>query len=746
MNSGLPDTTKAENEITSIALHDSVTDQYYVLVLDKHRYVKYTEEENVTVYPFDDESELLRKFLTIYESINPTIITGWNVDFFDVPYLFNRIKNLLGERNARRLSPIKEVFYSPYRKRWFIGGVSCLDYIVLYKQYTYTQLDNYRLDTVANLELGRGKIEYSGNLDELMKNDIHTFIKYNLEDVKLIVDLDKKLQFIDLCRGIAHAGHVAYEDVFFSSRIMEGALLCFLRKRGLVAPNKMDKEESDEQIAAMRESGAIDDDAKDEKFIGAYVKDPIVGKHDWIYDLDLTSLYPSIIMSLNISPETKVGKIDGWDIQRYIKGLDDSYQIGGKTIKREKLQQFLSDTGYSISSNGVVYRQDKKGCIPEILEQWFDLRVEFRKLEKQYGDEGDTDKYEFYAKRQLVQKILLNSLYGVLGLPSFRFYDIDNAEAVTISGQSVIKSTADMINIKYNKELNTEDVDYNIYVDTDSVFFSAVPLLKKRYGNFSEMTDNEIGQIVNEIAGETQNYVNKFYDLMSKRFFNIDKHRFEIKKEFISRAGFWVAKKRYAQWIILKNGIPMDKLDVKGLDVVRSSFPKAFQKFMKQTLIEILKGYDKETMTAKILEFKQSLPNINAYDIAKSSSVKELSKYTPHKGSMFQFVSGTPAHVKAAWTYNQLLQYFNCGFKYSPMRNGDKMKWVYIKQNPFGLETVAFKGADDPEEIESFIKTYIDYDKIFEHEMQNKLEDFYTALKWGKLQLKITKADKFFSF
>lgn len=234
MNSGLPDTTKAENAITSIAVHDSVTDYYYVLVLDPKQRVNKKSTGNHTILPFDTEEEMLSKFLTIYEGINPTIITGWNIDFFDVPYLFLRMKNLLGMNNARRLSPIKEVFYSPYRKRWFIGGVSALDYIVLYKQYTFTQLDNYRLDTVARLEVGRGKVEYTGNLDQLMETDIEKFIEYNLEDVKLVVDMNRKLQFIDLCRGIAHAGHVSYEDVFFSSRIMEGALLCFLRKRGLV--------------------------------------------------------------------------------------------------------------------------------------------------------------------------------------------------------------------------------------------------------------------------------------------------------------------------------------------------------------------------------------------------------------------------------------------------------------------------------------------------------------------------------
>jgi DNA polymerase elongation subunit (family B) len=332
MISGMPDTGKATNEITSIAMHDSVSDFYYVLILDKDRALTHSKSDNREILPFDNEANLLSKFLNIYESIGPTILTGWNIDFFDIPYLYNRLKNVLGDKNAKRLSPIKETFFSPYRKRWFIGGVSALDYLTLYQKYNYKELDNYRLDTVARIELGRGKVEYTGNLDELFKNDIEKFIEYNLEDVRLIVDMDKKLQFIELVRGICHAGHIAYDDFIFAGRIMEGALLCFLRQRGLVASNKLKKEDSDRMLDSMRESGGIAEGAKDEKFIGAYVKDPIVGKHDWIYDLDLTSLYPSIIMSLNISPETKMAKVEDWDIERYVKGLDESYTIMGITI------------------------------------------------------------------------------------------------------------------------------------------------------------------------------------------------------------------------------------------------------------------------------------------------------------------------------------------------------------------------------------------------------------------------------
>ena len=740
MESGLPDPEKAENELTSIALHDSATNQYWVLVMDKKGDMLEKKTDKAIVLPFRTEEDMLMKYLELYEMINPSIVTGWNIDYFDTPMLYNRINRLLGKRHANRLSPIGECFWSPYRKRYFMAGVSYLDYLSLYKNFTYSELDSYRLDSIAQKELGRGKIEYDGNLDILFREDIEKFIEYNLVDVELVVEFDRKLQFIDTARGICHAGHVPYEDFVYSSKYLEGALLTYLKRKGIVAPNK--PADRRERMEALKEN-------KEEKFIGAYVKAPIVGKYDWIYDLDLTSLYPSIIMSINISPETKMGKIENWDAQDYIKGKRESWIINGDTITQENLKKFFERSKFSVASNGVLYRTDKVGCIPDILDLWFSQRVEFRKLEKQYGESGDKEKYAFYKKRQLVQKILLNSLYGVLGLPAFRFYDVDNATAVTTTGQTVIKSTADMANIKYNKELGTPDADSNIYIDTDSVFFSATPLLDHRIPNWKENDQQTIAGFVNDIAGEMQDYLNDFYDILGKKVFNIDKHRFEIKKEYVSKAGIWIAKKRYAQWIISDNGVPVDKLDVKGLDVVRSSYPAAFRTFMGEVLIEILKGHTEEQLTNKIYDFKKNLVNMDVIEIAKAGAVKELSKYLPKKKeqtAMFQFKSGTPAHVKAAIAYNQLLTHFGLQNQYEPIKDGDKIKWVYLKQNPYGLDGVAMNGYNDPTQIMDLVKTYIDYDKIFERELLKKLEDFYGALDWGAVLSSTKTAEKFFSF
>ena len=448
MISGTPDPELGLNEVTSIAYHDSVTSEYTVLVLDKKRKVESSTIGNRHIVSCVNEKDLLLKFLSALEEIRPHILTGWNSDNFDIPYLYNRIKRLLGKKVAHRLSPIGEVYYSPYRNRYSIAGISSLDYMVVYKKFSYSELPSYALNAISMKELGRGKIEYEGTLDDLMENDIQTFIEYNITDVELVLELDKKLQYIDLLRGICHVGHVPYEDFVYSSKYLEGAVLTYLKKAGnVVAPNK--PADRREKMAELKEKG-------EDGFIGAFVKDPMPGKYEWVYDLDLTSLYPSIIMTLNISPETKVAKILDWDGDEFIRGTKEEYIIGGEKVSKDVLKQFLQKHRYTVASNGVMYTTDFIGLIPAILSDWFDKRSEYKDEMKKWGKAGDTEKYEFYKKRQLVQKILLNSFYGVMGLPSARIHDLDNAEAVTLTGQTVIKKTQDAINMKYNKELGYE--------------------------------------------------------------------------------------------------------------------------------------------------------------------------------------------------------------------------------------------------------------------------------------------------
>ena len=719
---GFPDPKKADNKITAIAIYDKIMDKYSCFILGN---VPNTD----VVESFKSEEELLQRFYQKYLEISPTTITGWNVDGFDIPYLYNRTVRTLGHQIANCMSPIGEVFYSEHKNRYKIAGVSVLDYLALYKNFTYTQKSSYRLDAIGKDEVNMGKIEYEGTLDDLYENDINKYVEYNLNDVVIVKALDDKLKLIDLAMNIAHKGRVPYEDIFFSSRYLEGAILVYMKNMGVIAPNKdlMARQKMDNQ----------------EKFSGAYVKDPEAGRYEWVYDLDLTSMYPSVIMSLNISPEMKIGKVNGWNAEEFVKGVEKTYSLekNGKEqghMNNEELASMFKSNKISISSNGILYRNDKKGLIPSILEKWFDERVEYKNLMKKYGNEGDDVKYKYFGQRQLVQKIILNSLYGVLGLPVFRFYDVDNAEATTVTGQELIKFTEKIANSYYNNKLGDKE-DYCIYTDTDSVFYSAIPLVKKDYPEADLTDDKFMTEKILDIAKVVQDYINQSYNLFAKRFLNIDEHRFDIKQECVAKSAFWVTKKRYGQWIINDGGVKCDKLDVKGLDIVRSNFPPAFRKLMTDVLQGILSKVDKDILDDKIMSFKKSMKNLPVDDIALPTSVKKLTKFadTRHsnkkiygKGGVFTpMYKGTPVHVKAAWIYNDLLKHYGLD-NVEKIKNSEKIKWVYLKQNPLSITQIAFKGYDDPPEIMDYINKHVDHDKLFKKALQKKIDMFYDSMGW----------------
>ena len=729
---GFPMPEDANNKITSIATYDSNTDTYYAFVLDDKAKLNLQSENNVIIKRFDTEYELLQKFMVEYLKWRPTIITGWNIDTFDMPYLYNRISKVAGSNVADMISPIQTVKWNKHRKRYLFAGVSCLDYLGLYKLFTYTQLSSYRLDAVAEHELSENKIEYTGTLNDLYENDIDKFVEYNIHDVRLVKRLHDKLDFIDMARGVCHVGHVPYEDVYFSSRYLEGAILVYLKNLGVVAPNKPPRVEKKD----------------DDKFAGAYVQPPQRGKHDWVFDLDITSMYPSVIMSLNISPETKIGIISGWDAEEFIRGVKKTYTL--KSNGREKgklteteLKDFLDNNKVSISSNGVLYRNDKKGLIPALLEKWFDTRVEYRKLMKKFGDAGDNDKYTYFKSRQLIQKVVLNSLYGVLGLPVFRFYDLDNAEATTLTGQELIKFTKKIGNFFYNNALETKE-DYCIYIDTDSVFYSALPIIEKRFPN-KQFTETQMSKVILDVADEMQTYLNKSYDYFGSKFLNLDKHRFEIKQELIAKSGLFIVKKRYGMKIINDNGVKVNKLHVKGLDLVRSNFPKAMGKLLKSVLEDILANVPKDKIDERIINFKESMKLVDFDKIAMPTGVKNLKKYTAGRYNNFtQFAKGAPAHVKAAITYNDLLDHFGVSDKYEKISNSEKIKWVYLRQNELGLESCGYKGYEDPPEIVRFMKDNIDYKKMYSQMLEKKIMMFYESLSWDKPVNKKQSIERFF--
>jgi len=724
---GFPDINKAENKITAIGFNDIILNKYFCYVLDPTDKLELGESRTKedggdTIVSFYDEYDLLNAFFKKYIEIQPTILTGWNVEFFDVPYLYNRAQQVVGKTVANLLSPIGQVHWSDFANRYKIAGVSILDYLALYKKYTFSQRASYRLDAIGDYEVGEKKVAYDGTLNDLYENDLDKFVQYNLQDVKLVKKIDDKLDFIGIARGLAHLGHVPYEDVMMSSRYLEGAILVYLRTNNIVAPNKSKKGENN----------------KLEKFEGAYVQDPQKGKHDWVYDLDITSMYPSIIMSLNISPETKLGRIEGWNPEEFIqKDNKKTYSLthNKKVLNRyteTELKRMMDNENIGIATNGVMYRTDKTGLLPALLRKWFDERVEYRKLSKKFYEEDDKEKSDYFDRRQYLQKIVLNSLYGVLGLPTFRFYDLDNAEAVTSTGQSLIKFTRKIGNAFYNKELN-DTKDHCIYIDTDSVFYSALPLVKKRFPELDITNIDAMSKAILQIADEVQLYLNNGYNYFAKKFCNLDKHRFDIKQEVIAKSGLFVTKKRYGLKIINDNGKKVDKMMVKGLDTVRSSFPTAMRTMLSKVLEDILMDVPQSKLDTFIVNFKNSMKLMEFDKIAIPTSVKGISKYHIRDGQIFNsYKLGTPVHVKSSIFYNDFLKYKKISNRYSPIANGEKIKWVYLKQNPLGLNTIAYKGHEDPIELLDFIRKYINHNKLYKQALHKKIMMLYESMNWSE--------------
>lgn len=884
---GHSSTEDAKNKITSIAVQDSESKQYQIFILDEDDRIQIKEKNKVLIHSCIDEKTLIKKFLSFYTKFQPHILVGWNSDMYDIPYLYNRITNVFNESIANKLSPlgiVKKARGNPEQGPTYrIAGVASLDYMELYINFTYNEESSYALEAITQKELKRGKVKYDGTLDHLYKTDINKFIDYNICDVELIDALDSKLQFIDLARAICHKGHVAYDNIYYPSSYLEGASLTFMKKIGVVAPNKPKaiklevkdfiKKGSTEIVV----DGKIDDRVpgagmlrifksatssvvvnyhswKGKTFylneplplavkpeyaiklslIGAYVKEPIPGKYKWLFDLDLTSLYPSIIMTLNISPETKRGKVLNWNINDYVRKTPKTYEIklvNNKlvTLSAEEFNKFIIDNNYSIAGNGVFYDQSKRGFIPIILEKWFNERVEFKDLMKVYGKRGDNDKKKYYHNLQLVQKVLLNSFYGVLALSSFRFNDLDNAEAVTSTGQQIIKYSGNCINQWFKQQLQLKETkDFVNYSDTDSCFVSCEPLLKHFYKNVqvdykeekdssimpfddnkykvdsnliapdyknwlrevlargkdigyfgqnakfdknkdglvtlftdSEMRNIEIYKFQSFIksqytpetaikelkvidlvigyASQIQKYINTKYIDYCRIFHNVTgDHRLDIKQECVSKSGIWVAKKRYAMWMVDNEGIPVNKLEVKGLDVVRSNFPLAFRKFMSNFLENILKDVTRDDIVTDIIQIKNQVESLPLKDIMSPTGVNNVASY---KGE----TKGIPVHVKSALNYNKLLELFH-DKDTPPITNGDKIKWCYVKKNSYGFETIALKGFEDSPYIESFVKEHIDYDKLFNSNMNEKLQDFFDAMNWGAVTLNTAQTKKFFSF
>ena len=743
MAKGFPTAENPICKITAFTMYDRIANQYSVAVIDPDLRCSIESSDNIIIKKCADEVELLEYFLDKIEEIRPHIISGWNSDRFDVPYLCARMNKVFNEvghhRSVYDLSEIKRVSgdglgRNSGKGRGFIriGGIASLDYLLLYKKFSIGERPSYALDAIAELEIDTKKIKYDGTLDDLYRDDIDKFVQYNIHDVRILKELDDKLDYIEVARALCHKAHVAYDLFHHASTILDGTILTYLKRRGIVAPSVLKPDEGSER----------------EKFEGAFVKDPQAGRHDWVFDIDATSMYPNIIMSLNISPETKIGKVEGWNVGKYLKNqpLDckllrkDGEPIG-EVWENKDLANLLNNKNCSIAPNGVMYRTDEQGLIPSILDEWFKERVKFKKIRDDAYKTEDINKAQLFDRRQYIQKILLNSMYGVAALPVFRFYDVDNAASVTATGRAMIRYAEKRGNDFYKDKTN-DPKDYCIYIDTDSLLFSAKPLIDTMYPDIDKTDNDVMVDTTLNICEQFQDYVNIGMDKFASDFINIDEHSFSFKQELIALSGFFITKKRYALWIVNNEGTPMEKMEVKGIDIVRSNFPEAFKTLLRNVLVGILHGEKKEKMDNEITVFKKDVKNTAVEEIAISTGVKNLRKYTNIVTS--KPTKGSPAHVRASLNHNWLLNHKKLTDQYMEIESNSKIKWVYLKSNPYRFDKIAFKAEHNSPEIMKFIEQYIDKNKIFKQLVERKLDTFYSAMEWARIKSATNTIDKFF--
>jgi DNA polymerase elongation subunit (family B) len=453
----------APTKVTSVSLYDNNTKQYICLLLDEKNKLTPADEPNKVVLPFETERDLLSAFLNKWEELDPTIIAGWNSGFFDIPYLYNRIKNLLGEDQAVRLSPIKKIKFQEYdtEQPIVLGGINHLDYMLLFKKYVTKQEPSYKLGDIGKRYVDLGKIEYQGSLDKLFQENIDKFIEYNIRDVEIIVALEDKLKFIDLTITICHLCHVGYEQIYYATSLNEGRIMTFLKRKGIISPNKPTTYYPELKNRT----------EQDKEYAGGFVLEPHVGLHSYVYDSDVSSMYPFIMISLNMSPETLIGRIviEGkyncwWSLKELKeKTPDDIITIENikkknKSIKIKDLISYIEKNNIHISANGTMFTSDKQGIIPEVLIDGFTRRQEYKIKMKEAGKDKNWSLYNEFHLKQHSFKIIINSLYGAMSLPSFRYTDgkMFISNAITLSGQRIIQESIKFINEQTKKELSDD--------------------------------------------------------------------------------------------------------------------------------------------------------------------------------------------------------------------------------------------------------------------------------------------------
>ena len=701
--SGFPNVFDCAEELLAITLQDYTTKKIICFASrpfnntrDDVRYVQCTDEYN-----------LIDRFLEYWERNAPEVITGWNCELYDIPYIVGRIERLMGEKKVRKLSPWgyvrKKDFVVQGRKQISceMAGISVIDYLDLYRKFTYKAQESYRLDHIAFVELGKKKLDHSefDTFRDFYTGNWQKFIEYNIIDVELVDQLEDKMKLIELCLTMAYDAKVNYTDVFFQVRTWDSIIYNYLRRKNVVIPPKVRTD-------------------KDSQYAGAYVKEPIPGKYDWVVSFDLNSLYPHLIMQYNISPETLLE-------QRH-----PSVNVE-KILSEDITFEMFKD--YAVCANGAMYRKDIKGFLPELMEKMYNERVIFKKkmLEaKKAYEKQKTKTLEKEIARcnniQMAKKISLNSAYGAIGNQYFRYFKLANAEAITLSGQVSIRWIENRMNRKLNKILNTEDIDYVIASDTDSIYLNLGPFIDAVYQGREKTTEGIVSFLNKVCEVEFEKYIENSYQALANYVNAYDQKMF-MKRENIADRGIWTAKKRYILNVWDSEGVRYGdaKLKIMGIEAVKSSTPAPCRTMIKDGLKVMMSGTEDE-MIDYIDSCRTKFKSLSPEEISFPRTASNVTKY---KGTHKIYEKGTPMHVRGALLYNFYVKEKKLDKKYAYIQNGEKIKFCYLKNpNPIRENVMSFI-QDFPKELN--LERFIDYDTQFDKAFLEPMKAVLNAIGWS---------------
>jgi len=702
---GFPDVESAAEEILLITIQDYATKQ--IRTWGKGPFNN--TQDNVIYKGFRTEYELLDDFINwwMIESNTPEVVTGWNSELYDIPYLVRRIDRILGEKLMKRLSPWglvteREIFIAGRKNiSYDVGGITQLDYLNLYKKFTYKAQESYRLDYIASVELGQKKLDHSefDTFKDFYTNGWQKFVEYNIIDVELVDRMEDKMKLIELAITMAYDAKANYADVFSQVRMWDTIIYNYLKDRNIVIPPK---ERSD----------------KDSKYAGAYVKEPIPGKYDWVVSFDLNSLYPHLIMQYNISPETL---------------LEERHPSASvERILNEEINFELYKDN-AVCANGAMYRKDVRGFLPELMEKIYKDRTIYKKkmlAAKQEYEKKKTKELEKEIARcnniQMARKIQLNSAYGAIGNQYFRYYKLANAEAITLSGQVSIRWIENKMNAHLNKILKTQDVDYVIASDTDSIYLNMGPMVDRIFEGREKTTESIVSFLDKVCQVELEKYIESCYQELATYVNAYDQKMF-MKRENIAERGIWTAKKRYILNVWDSEGVRYEepKLKMMGIEAVKSSTPAPCRQMIKDGLKLMMRGTEDEVIDF-IDQCRTKFKSLPPEEIAFPRTASDVRKYHSHADI---YMKGTPIHIRGALLFNHYVKEKKLTNKYSLIGNGEKIKFLYLKKPNIIQENIISFIQDFPRELD--LDKYIDYDLQFEKSFVEPLKSILDSIGWS---------------